>query len=211
MPTGADSGHHPRVKICADSGSQLLWCMEGEPGTVRKTRPRLRPCRGWPEACSIFWRPKAEQRDGALVGTEEREGADPELRLDEARTIGERASRTDEPAMIFGLAKGTSNTPESGQMAWLSENGIASRLATCSRVPCALRRLVLRGPQDTPLDIVADSRSSDSPRSGPREVWEDAENVTNRTVKAPPKTGQTAAPGGISRPQLALRGTSLEH
>ena len=38
MPTGADSGHHPRVKICADSGSQLLWCMEGEPGTVRKTR-----------------------------------------------------------------------------------------------------------------------------------------------------------------------------
>ena len=46
--------------------------------------------------------------------------------LDEARAIGERASRTDEPAMIFGLAKGTSNTPESGQMAWLSENGIAS-------------------------------------------------------------------------------------
>ena len=36
------------------------------------------------------------------------------------------------------------------------------------------------------------------------------ENVTNRTVKAPPKTGQNAAPGGISRPQLALRGTSLE-
>ena len=33
------------------------------------------------------------------------------------------------------------------------------------------------------------------------------ENVTNRTVKAPPKTGQNAAPGGISRPQLALRGT----
>ena len=32
------------------------------------------------------------------------------------------------------------------------------------------------------------------------------ENVTNRTVKAPPKTGQNAAPGGISRPQLALRG-----
>ena len=30
------------------------------------------------------------------------------------------------------------------------------------------------------------------------------ENVTNRTVKAPPKTGQNAAPGGISRPQLAL-------
>ena len=28
----------------------------------------------------------------------------------------------------------------------------------------------------------------------------------NRTVKAPPKTGQNAAPGGISRPQLALRG-----
>ena len=41
-------------------------------------------------------------------------------------------------------------------------------------------------------------------------LWEDAENVTNRTVKAPPKTGQNAAPGGISRPQLALRGTSLE-
>ena len=36
----------------------------------------------------------------------------------------------------------------------------------------------------------------------------DAENVTNRTVKAPPKTGQNAAPGGISRPQLALRGTT---
>ena len=32
------------------------------------------------------------------------------------------------------------------------------------------------------------------------------ENVTNRTVKAPPKTGQNAAPGGIGRPQLALRG-----
>ena len=45
----------------------------------------------------------------------------------------------------------------------------------------------------------------------PRAEWEDAENVTNRTVKAPPKTGQNAAPGGISRPQLALRGTSLEH
>ena len=30
------------------------------------------------------------------------------------------------------------------------------------------------------------------------------------TVKALPKTGQNAAPGGISRPQLALRGTSLE-
>ena len=41
------------------------------------------------------------------------------------------------------------------------------------------------------------------------------ENVTNQTVKAPPKTGQNAAPGGISRPQLALRGTTwhkgLEH
>ena len=34
------------------------------------------------------------------------------------------------------------------------------------------------------------------------------ENVTNRTVKAPLKTGQNAAPGGISRPQLALRGTT---
>ena len=43
------------------------------------------------------------------------------------------------------------------------------------------------------------------------DVWEDAENITNRTVKAPPKAGQNAAPGGISRPQLALRGTSLEH
>ncbi len=31
---------------------------------------------------------------------------------------------------------------------------------------------------------------------------------TNRTVKAPPKTGQNAAPDGISRPQLALRGTT---
>ena len=39
------------------------------------------------------------------------------------------------------------------------------------------------------------------------ELWKDAENVTNRTVKAPPKTGQNAAPGGISRLQLALRGT----
>ena len=46
--------------------------------------------------------------------------------LDEARAIGERSARTDEPAMIFGLAKGTTKTPESGQMAWLSENGIAS-------------------------------------------------------------------------------------
>ncbi len=35
-------------------------------------------------------------------------------------------ARTDEPAMIFGLAKETTKTPESGQMAWLSENGIAS-------------------------------------------------------------------------------------
>ena len=34
------------------------------------------------------------------------------------------------------------------------------------------------------------------------DVWEDAENITNRTVKAPPKTGQNAAPGGISRPQF---------
>ena len=40
------------------------------------------------------------------------------------------------------------------------------------------------------------------------DVWEDAENITNRTVKAPPKTGQNAAPGGISRPHLALRGTT---
>ena len=37
------------------------------------------------------------------------------------------------------------------------------------------------------------------------------ENVTNRTVKAPPKTGQNAAPGGISRPQLALRGTTWHY
>ena len=43
---------------------------------------------------------------------------------------------------------------------------------------------------------------------GRSHLWEDAENVTNRTVKAPPKTGQNAAPGGISRPQLALRGTT---
>ena len=34
------------------------------------------------------------------------------------------------------------------------------------------------------------------------DVWEDAENITNRTVEAPPKTGQNAAPGGISRPQI---------
>ena len=46
--------------------------------------------------------------------------------LDEAHAIGERAARTDEPAMIFGLAKGTTKTPASGQIAWLSENGIAS-------------------------------------------------------------------------------------
>ena len=32
--------------------------------------------------------------------------------------------------------------------------------------------------------------------------------VPVRTVKAPLKTGQNAAPGGISRPQLALRGTT---
>ena len=37
------------------------------------------------------------------------------------------------------------------------------------------------------------------------------ENVANRTVKAPRKTWQNAAPGGISRPfsgYAALRGTS---
>ena len=38
-----------------------------------------------------------------------------------------------------------------------------------------------------------------------------AENITNRTVKAPPKTGQNAAPGGISRPQLALRRTTWHY
>ena len=46
--------------------------------------------------------------------------------LEEARSIGESAFRSEEPAMIFGLAKGTSKTSESGVTAWLSENGIAS-------------------------------------------------------------------------------------
>ena len=36
------------------------------------------------------------------------------------------------------------------------------------------------------------------------DVWEDAENITNRTVKAPPKAGQNAAPGGISRHSYAV-------
>ena len=49
-----------------------------------------------------------------------------EFDLDEARALGERAARTDEPAMMFGLAKGSSKTAESGLVTWLSENGIAA-------------------------------------------------------------------------------------
>ena len=46
--------------------------------------------------------------------------------LDEARAIGDLAGRTDQPAMVFGLAKGSSKTAESAEVPWLSENGIAS-------------------------------------------------------------------------------------
>ena len=35
-------------------------------------------------------------------------------------------------------------------------------------------------------------------RCGDGLLWEDAENVTNRTVKAPPKTGQNAALGVLA-------------
>ena len=40
--------------------------------------------------------------------------------------IAERVFRSEEPAMMFGLAKGVSRTSNSGETAWLSENGIAS-------------------------------------------------------------------------------------
>ena len=46
--------------------------------------------------------------------------------LDEARAIGDRARRTDEPAMVFGCAQGSFKTAESEEVPWLSENGIAS-------------------------------------------------------------------------------------
>ena len=46
--------------------------------------------------------------------------------LQEARAIGEGAASADEPVMIFGLANGTSKTAESGQVGWLSDNGIVS-------------------------------------------------------------------------------------
>ena len=46
--------------------------------------------------------------------------------LDEARTIGKGTAWLDEPAMNFGLMRGTSKTLESGQVLWSSENGIVS-------------------------------------------------------------------------------------
>ena len=46
--------------------------------------------------------------------------------LDQARATRERAFRTGEPAMIFGLAQEASKTAESGHAEWLSDNGIVS-------------------------------------------------------------------------------------
>ncbi len=46
--------------------------------------------------------------------------------FEDALTIQVRTSDNDEPAMIFGLAKGASTMSERGQAPWLSANGIAS-------------------------------------------------------------------------------------
>jgi len=46
--------------------------------------------------------------------------------LNAARAAVENSASTDESVMIFGLAKGTSKTLESGQALWLSDNGIVS-------------------------------------------------------------------------------------
>ena len=46
--------------------------------------------------------------------------------LNAARAAVENFASTDEAVMIFGLAKGTSKTLESGQALWLSDNGIVS-------------------------------------------------------------------------------------
>ena len=46
--------------------------------------------------------------------------------LQAAHAVRERADRTGEPAMIFGLAKAALNATKSEQAPWLSENGIAS-------------------------------------------------------------------------------------
>ena len=44
-----------------------------------------------------------------------------------AHAIKKRADSTGEPAMIYGLEKGTPQTAESRDMPWLSDNGIAAR------------------------------------------------------------------------------------
>ena len=80
------------------------------------------------------------------------------------------------------------------------------RFSASGRDRAARTRAALRPDAIGPITDVESAAKKANPL-----LWEDAENVTNRTVKAPPKTGQNAAPGGISRPQLALRGTSLEH
>ena len=46
--------------------------------------------------------------------------------LQAAHAVRERADRTGEPAMFFGLAKAGPHATKTGQALWLSENGIAS-------------------------------------------------------------------------------------
>ena len=46
--------------------------------------------------------------------------------LNAARAVADGSASADEAVMIFGLAKGTSKTAESGQARWLSNNGIVS-------------------------------------------------------------------------------------
>ena len=50
--------------------------------------------------------------------------------FEDALAIRERASKNDEPAMIFGLAKQASTTPARGRAPWSSENGIATTEGT---------------------------------------------------------------------------------
>ncbi len=77
-----------------------------------------------------FERPSREPHDGyyqaAVVTRLGIRAIGDEDDLNEARVIGEGAAGAGEPAMIFGLARGASNTAESGQAGWLSHNGIVS-------------------------------------------------------------------------------------
>ena len=123
---------------------------------------------------------------------------------------------SDPKSRAIALNSDRSNAIRSSFAAYLEINRplAASRSSVVTPIPGArrpwIKTLRIRGLHPPPQVRYMVYRAA-PPALVLFDVWEDAENITNRTVKAPPKTGENAAPGGISRPQLALRGTSLEH